>query len=345
MRARLNTRQMAMLLEELEMYVSAGLSPGRAIGAIAKAAGKRQRQVLEKLRTRLDSGQNVAAVFEQELGLPPPIIGLLSCGESSGSLAAALRAAHSVMEQRDELAKRCLSAMTYPIVIGIATVALALGLMDGVMPQMIPLLSGLHRDLPVLTRVVMAVSGFISTWGLLTAAAIVISAIAATAGYRRMPSVRRAAHSCLGHIPVIGGLTNDCSCALFLRSLGTMIGSGMPADAAYGRAVGAVSFGPLRSALSSGADTIRSGGSIGELASARMPGFVAALVTAGEASGQLSEALIRSASIIERQIGHTLGRLTALMEPAMMICMGGMVGSIALSIMMPIYDVSRALQR
>jgi type II secretory pathway component PulF len=75
-----------------------------------------------------------------------------------------------------------------------------------------------------------------------------------------------------------------------------------------------------------------------------MPSYVAPLVAAGEASGNLGKALSRAARILDRELDHSLKRLTALIEPAMMLGMGAAVGSIALSIMMPIYDISKALQ-
>jgi type II secretory pathway component PulF len=273
------------------------------------------------------------------------LVGLISCGEASGSLAASLSAACSLLEQQDELAKKCISAMVYPAVIAVATIGLALGLMKGVVPQMAPLLSGLHRQLPLATRVVLAVSDAISAWGLIAVASSAALAIGAVAAYRRHARSRLVVHSAIAHAPLVGKLVREYSSAVFLRSFGSMLGSGMAADAAYELAARSLSFMPLRQALVANASLIRQGEPIASIAASGMPEEVLPIISAGEASGRLVASLARSSAILERGIEHALKRLTSLIEPVMMICMGGMVGSIALSIMMPIYDVSRALQR
>ena len=233
--------------------------------------------------------------------------------------------------------------MAYPAVIGLATVALTIGLVQGIMPQIIPLLSSLHADLPVLTVVVIAISRALLDHGLIGSIAVVLLAMAIMFAYRKSMRVRYVAQKVLLHIPIAGRLINDLSLTLFFRAFGTMVEAGILADVAYEKACSTVSFLPLKCLLEQNISPLKNGEKFHTIAG-RMPAYVESLITAGEASGNLGGSLRRIDSILGKELEHALKKITAMVEPAMMIGMGSMVGSIALSIMMPIYDISKNLQ-
>jgi len=134
--------------------------------------------------------------------------------------------------------------------------------------------------------------------------------------------------------------------SIFLRSLGAMISAGVPIPVAYTRASKTLFFEPLRLDLVPQIDRICSGVALSTcLNTGDIPTHIVSLAMAGEASGSLGSSLLKSAVMLDRDMSHLLKRLTSLIEPIMMVCMGGIVGSIALSIMMPIYDMSRVLQQ
>jgi type II secretory pathway component PulF len=326
------------------MYVSAGLAIDRALAAAGEGLSKKQSDSLNRIRNAVESGQSLSVALSREIRLPSAIVGLISCGESSGAIAATLKSAHSLMERQDELLKKCLSALTYPTVIGLAAVVLTVGLVKGVMPQIIPLLLGLHADLPILTKIVIAVSqGFTSYGAFLLIGTSLVTGIGIWT-YKKSSEARFFVHRISMSTPIVGSLVNRYALAIFFQSMGALVESGMPADAAFAKTAPSVGLLPLRRRLESAAPLVSRGEPLHEAFGRGMPAYIAPLVAAGEASGNLGKALSRAALILDRELDHSLKRLTALIEPIMMLGMGGAVGSIALSIMMPIYDISKALQ-
>jgi len=344
MKTRWNRKSKIMLLEQLEMYVSAGLSLGQTLRIIANRTSKKQAISLDKIAILIDGGQKLSTALASEIKFSMAVSGLISCGESSGSLSQAIKASHLLLEGEDELIKKIMSAMTYPIVIGLATIGLTVGLIQGVMPQIMPLLSGLRVELPLLTRVVMFVSGLLINYGLICLIAGFILVFVYIYCYRKFSRIKFYSHNILVHLPIVGRLAKNYHLALFFQSFGTMVESGIQADQAYEKTARSVNLLPLHFELEKKITTLRNGEKYHVIAES-MPIYVGSLISAGEASGSLGHSLMRVSEILNKEISHMLKKLTALIEPCMMIGMGGIVGSIALSIMMPIYDISKTLQR
>jgi len=332
-------------MEQLEMYVSSGLPIVKALSVIGERMPRRQREPLERAGKAIESGQLLSASLLREIKLPPAIVGLIASGESSGNLAETLRSGHALLAREDELFKKCSGAMVYPLVIGLATAALTIGLVRGIMPQIIPLLSSLHSNLPIMTRIVLSASSALTAYGLYGAVGSLLAGIVFAGAYRKILSLRGFIHLCAARIPVVGGVLTDYHLALFFQSLGASVESGIPLDAAFDRTAATISLLPLRRKLGALTPAIGRGEAVSRLCARVMPPYVTALIAAGEASGNLGGVFLRVAGLIDRELDHLLKRLTALIEPLMMIGMGMIVGSIALSIMMPIYDISKAIQR
>ena len=335
-----------LFLERLELYVSAGLTINRALGISTEGIPARQKMAIQHSLGIVESGGLLSKALTESIGLPKTIAGLIEHGESSGELVKALGVAKSLMEREDELLKKCTSAMAYPVIIGVFASLLTIGLVRGVMPQIIPMLMSLHVQLPLITRVVIFVSESFLSYGLCAAVATAIVVAALMLLYKKSKGFRSAVHLVILRMPLVGRLVYTYFLAVFLRSCGALLESGLSIARAYSNTVRTISFWPLRDKLESKAASVSRGVPIGTIfAQARMPSYIAPLINAGEISGALGASMVRAAAILDREIEHSLKRLTSLIEPVMMAGMGLVVGSIALSIMMPIYDISRVLQQ
>jgi|GEM_PF-498136 len=348
---RWSRRERIFLLEQLEMFVSAGLTVGQGLEIIKGARGKAQGATkakgasLEDVQKEVESGGLLSRALFVHVGLSKSLTSIIEHGERVGGLAAALASARDLLVKEDELVKKCLSAMTYPVIIGVLAVVLTVGLMRGVVPQIVPMLTGMHVELPLLTKVTIWMSGAIMSFGLYVLATLFVSAVAAIFAYRKYPLIRRFSHYAIFHVSLVGGIIYSYSLSIFLRSLGTLVKSGIQIVEAYSEVVEAASFEPFKADVDHGVEHIRNGFLLKDIFTHKnIPAYVSSLVSAGESSGSLGESLIRAASIIENDLENTLKRLTSLIEPLMMIGVGGVVGAIALSIMMPIYGMSQALQ-
>jgi general secretion pathway protein F len=339
-------RDLIMLCERLGMYISAGLAPTDALSAAESGASKKQKAALEAVKGSVEQGGLLSRGLRERMKISPTIAGLIEHGEDSGELAKALTAAKTILEREDALVKTCLSAMAYPSIIGIFAILMTVGLMKGVMPQIIPLLESLHVQLPILTIAVIFLSENLIKYGAYGLLAALIAVPSVVFLYKKIDHIRFLCHTLILCMPIVGRLARYYSLALTVRSLGSLVESGAALGESYARVAETASLLPIRLIFEKESVNISRGVPLGAVLSGmkRMPSYIAPLVSAGEASGTLGLSLMRAADILDRDIEHALKRLTALVEPVMMAAMGCAVGAIALSIMMPIYDVSKALQ-
>ncbi len=342
-----NRRNRILLLENIEMYISAGLNLNTALDTVGPTFREKQRASLGRVCVRIEQGHSLSRSFADEhIGFSTAIVGLIEQGEQSGNLPQSLKLARTIIEREDALIKTCMSALAYPIIIGLFALILTLGLMRGVMPQIIPLLKSLHVTLPLITRIVIAVSENLMTYGLYLCGGVMLFIPLCMLSYKKWHFIRSCCHHTLIHIPVLGSLFCHYSLSIMIRSLGSLIVSGVSSTDAYIRTTERLIFIPLKVHFDAYSRSLSEGVTLSSAFTRirHIPSYIAPLVGAGEASGTLGASLMRSSDILDRDIEHSLKRLTALVEPVMMAGMGCGIGAIALSIMMPIYDVSKALQ-
>ncbi|MEK7609540.1 MAG: type II secretion system F family protein [Patescibacteria group bacterium] len=340
-------RDLILLLERLELYISSGLTIDKALEILGQGISERQATSLAKVRANVVAGSPLSKSFATHLNLSRTLVGLIEHGESSGELARTIQTAKTLLEREEELSKKCLSALAYPVIIGIFSLILTIGLVRGVMPQIIPMLKSLHVQLPLLTRVVMFVSENLLSYGLYIFLGIITIFITTSFTYKKSSLFKGFCHNFLAHIPILGQLFYSYYLSLFLQSCGSLVESGLRIGYSYSNTTATVSFIPLSKLLNTQIVNIHRGIPLGSLMankSNKIPRYISPLLLAGESSGTLGKSLIRVASILDRDIEHSLKRMTSLIEPVMMAGMGCVVGAIALSIMMPIYDISRVLQ-
>ncbi len=340
-------RDVILLLERLELYISSGLVIDKALEIVCTGVSSRQKACIDRVHLEITSGSLLSKSLRNNIGLSATLSGLIEHGESSGELARALTAARRLVEKEDELIKRCTSALAYPVIIAVFSGLLTIGLVRGVMPQIIPMLKSLHVQLPLLTRIVMAVSENITLYGLYILIGAVLVFLAFSFSYKKLKLFRSACHSVMIRIPIVGSLYYRYSLSLFLQSCGALVESGLQVGHSFANTAATISLIPLYQILLAEIPQVQKGVSVGQVffnKSRNIPVYVPSLLIAGEASGTLGASFIRAASIIDRDMDHSIKRLTSLIEPVMMAGMGMVVGGIALSIMMPIYDISKVLQ-
>ena len=341
-----NRRDTIFLLEQLELYLSAGLRIDHAFTVMAEGVSPKKKHSLEAVRQALERGGSLSVALGEYIRLPGTILALIGHGELSGELTKALQTSRIIMERESELINKCLSAMAYPFIIALFAGLLMLGLLRGVMPQIIPMLKSLHVALPLLTRIVIGISDGLLSYGLYVAGGLGISVVGLVWVYRRYIFLRRTVHQISIRLPIVGKLILAYHLSIFFRSVGALLETGVSIAVSYPRVCTTITLIPLYRLFQGHVPEIERGISLGViLKHAYMPDYVSQLVSAGERSGTLGISLGRVATLFDRDIEHTLKRITALIEPVMMIGVGCMVGAIALSIMMPIYDISKVLQK
>lgn len=339
-------RDIILLLERLEMYYSSGLQINLALFHLEDGLRKNQQISMVKIRQFVESGGLLSAGLDRYICLPKTISGLIEHGELSGNLTKTLTLAKSIMEKEEELLKRCTGALVYPIVIGLFTIVLTVGLLKGVMSQIVPMLKGLDVPLPFLTRLMIGLSEVVSSYGLY----ILFGCLGVFLVWKifiiKTNTWKIVSQNLILKTPFLGNLVYNYHIALFLHSCGSLIESGLQVKDAYMRITASVSYIPLRHFLLVRTVDVARGISLGTVLNQKYtPSYVKPLLNAGETSGVLGLSTIRAGNIVDKEIEHTLKKFTSLIEPVMMVAMGCIVGALALSIMLPIYNISGALQK
>ena len=277
--------------------------------------------------------------------LSDTLLSIISHGEKTGSLSGSISTVRDILEKQQELKKKCLSALVYPGVIGIFSVIFVIALMRGVMPQIVPMLKGLHTELPLITKIMIFCSDIVLHYGLYIFIIFLFIIFIYIWLYKTITKFHNFIQYCISRIPIVGVIIRNYNVVIFLRSFGSLIDSGQSASKSFSDAVLSIGFVPIRVLLEPQIATISEGSSVNiALSILPTPQYIVALTSAGESSGTLGASLIRASSILDRDVEYSLKRMTSLIEPIMMIAMGMVVGAIALSILLPIYDLSKTLQ-
>ncbi len=300
------------------------------------------RQVLAALRGEVIAGNTVA----KALGAFPHVFSelyrtLVAAGESSGQLPRVLAKLADYLEDRQQMRSRLALALIYPtIVMGVALVVVG-ALLIYVLPQVIQAFQHAHQQLPLLTRALIALSVFLQkTWPVWIALAVVL-AVALRMALRR-PRSRAAIHRFVWRSPLVGRLLRNLDAARLAATLSILVGSRVPILQALEAGTGVMALVPMREALSTAARGVREGMPLARALAAThsFPPVMVHLISSGETSGRLDEALERAARQQQNDIATRLTAFAALFEPAMILFMGGVVLAIVLAILLPIFQLN-----
>ena len=337
------------ILEQMHMYISAGLGVDTSLRIIEQALSKgdsnKHSRVISLIRSEVESGIALAVSLENHMSISANFINLICHGENGGRLGEAIKSVYELMEREDELKNKCLSAMYYPMIIGIIAILMLVSLMRFVIPQMIPMILSMQVQLPLLTQATLWLSGVVGDFGIYILITGILFIIIFRFVYKRCEFIRFHIQQIMLGLPILGQSLKHFHFSMMMRSIGMMVNSGMPVTSAYKDVVKGMSMLPLKRKFIEGHSKLDDGIPLSKvIAHQDLPEYICAMVTAGESTGSLGDTLLRSANVMDAELTKKLKSLTALIEPLMMVGMGGMVGAISLSIMMPIYDMSKILE-
>ena len=248
------------------------------------------------------------------------------------------------LEERQQLRARLALALVYPvIVLGVAVLVVG-ALLVYVLPQVVQVFQHAHQQLPLLTRALIALSGFLqATWW-----AWLALFVAVAAGLRialRRPASRAALHRFAWRAPVVGKLLRSLDAGRLAATLSILVGSRVPILQSLEAGTGVMTLVPMREALTTAARGVREGMPLARAlgATAAFPPVMVHLIASGEASGRLDESLERAARQQQNDIANRMAAFAALFEPAMIVFMGGAVLAIVLAILLPIFQLNQLI--
>ena len=300
------------------------------------------RHVLQGISEEVRQGQTLSSALAKFPDVFAPLyVNLINSGEMSGALDAVLERLADQEERDDALRSKVRAAFTYPAFVAVVGCGTVIFLMTFVMPRLSQLLGGPGQRLPVPTRMLLALSGWMSTsWFWAGAAGWVLAAAVLwkLAGERG----RLARDRLLLRLPVLGPLVQEVEVARFARSFGLLLSQGVSVLKAVEVAAPVVNHRVIRAELSRLPEGLRQGSPLSaclkEL-SISTP-FLINTVAVGEESGRVGEALAEVAGFYERDAERSMQAMASLLEPALILVIGLAVGFIVMAVLLPIFEMS-----
>ena len=328
------TRQLATLIE---------VSPlEEALRTIGRQSEHGHVQIIVgKVHSGVMEGRRLAdALGAEPRSFPPLYRAMISAGESSGSLPTIMERLSDLMERQAVIRSKVLTAIAYPSVLAVFAVAVVAALMIFVVPKVVEQFDTVGQDLPLLTRMVMGLSAFLAGYWWLLAILMVLGAV----GFWRALKVEGFRYRFDGmmlRLPLLGRLIRDLHAARMARTLSTMVASRLPLMEGLVLTTQTVHNRVLRQASEEIVEAIRGGGSLSAALrrAGVFPPLLVYLAASGESAGRLDTMLERAADYLEREFDSFTSAALAMLEPVIIILMGGIVAVIILSILLPILQL------
>jgi general secretion pathway protein F len=338
---KLSSKQLSLFTRQLASLMV--VSPlEESLRTISRQTEKpRARAILANVHAGIVEGLPLAeAMRREEPSFPPIFRAMIAAGENSGSLPNICNRLADLLEKQAQVRSKILSALAYPIVLTLVAVSVVTGLMIKVVPRVVEQFDNASRQLPTLTRVVIAVSRFLSEWWWALAIVIALAVALFVRGLRN-PAFRYRFDSFTLRLPLVGRLIRDMHAASLARTLATMIEARLPLVDGLRLASRTVSNSVQRRALEGIVEQVRAGGSLSTALreAESFPPLLVYLAASGEAAGQLGPMLERAADYLEREFESFTSAALALLEPGIIIVMGAAVATIILAILLPILQL------
>ncbi len=344
---RISTTELALMTRQLATLARSGIPLDEATATVARQSIKpKVKKLLLGVRAKILEGHTLADGLRDY----PHIFSEMYCatvaaGEQSGHLDVVLERLADYTEQRQQLQQRLKLALIYPVILTVMSILVVSGLLTYVVPEVVKVFSDTGQQLPFLTVALIAVSDFMQDWFVY----LLLAMLAAFAAFKKLvqqPVFKKRYHQFLLKVPVLGNLVLGGNSAQFSRTLSILAASGVPILDAMRIAVKVMDNVPMREAVENASQQVSEGSSLSSTLenSGYFNPMLINLIASGEATGQLEQMLERAAVNQERELETTMAMLMGLLEPLLIVAMGGVVLIIVLAILLPVLDLNQLVK-
>jgi len=345
--SKLSNRERASLTRQIASLLIAGLPLDEVLGILSEQATRDYvRDLLASIRTELIGGRSLANILESHTRDFPSIYrGLVAAGEHTGKLGLVLSRLADYIEQRNALEQKIQVAFAYPAVVSLVAVGIISFLLSYVVPQVVNVFVSTKQQLPFLTSLTLVASGFVRHWGFallvgLALGAWVVRRILGLTGPRLVFD------RWILNTPQLGTLLRGYNTVRFASTLAILTAAGVPILRALQAAGDTLNNRAMRRVIDEAIGRVREGTALSRaLAGTRIfPPVLVHLIRSGEATGDVTGMLDRAATAEAMELERRTLFLTTLLEPLLILVMGGMVLTIVLAVMLPIIDLNQMVQ-
>ena len=343
---RINPVEVTTSLRQLATLVSSGLPILECLNGLIEQTERPQlKKVFTQIREKVIEGSSLSLSMGEHPAIFNQIsVNLVRAGETGGALDIILRRLADFSENRMKLKKKIESALAYPVFLLMISSIIIVFLMSFVMPKIIGIFEGMELILPWSTRALIWMTSLMEHfWWLISLAfvgtvVLVVMWVKTESGGMAWDKMRLS-------VPLLGRLHHKAVIARFTRTLSILLKSGIPLVDSL--EVARLSMGNriMQDAIKDAGRLVGEGESFSTplKKTGRFPPLVVQLIRAGEQSGELEEMLAKAADVYEDDVESAIGGLTSIIEPMVILCMGGMGGFMVMAILLPIFDMTRGV--
>lgn len=342
MQQKVTGKELVIFTRQLSTMIDAGLPLVQSLEILGNQQDNRTfKKLLIEIRTDVETGSTFADAMKKHSTVFDNLFcNMIEAGELGGILDTILSRLAVFMEKNMKLKKRVKGALTYPVIcLCIATVILAVILIF-VVPVFERMFADFGASLPAPTLIVVAMSNFVKKYILLIIGIIVAAVFAVKKAYKTEKGKMKL-DALLLNLPVFGPLVRKVAVAKFSRTLGTMLQSGVPILEALNVVARTAGNKVIETAVFRVADSISEGRPIVEPLEETgvFPGMVVQMINVGESTGTLDAMLAKIADFFDDEVDQAVDNLTAMIEPFMMVFLGGMIGGLVVAMYLPIFQM------
>ena len=333
--------------ENFRVMVKAGLSVSEALETLAlQTKNKKFAMILTEIKEGVEEGNGLAAILAKHPKVfPEYFVNMIRVGEVSGTLEKNLEELSNQMKKDHDLTSKIRGAMIYPMVIVLATAGIGILMFVYVIPNVLSIFEELNLKLPLATRILIAASKFMTNYGIL----LLIFTIAAIAGiiiFARTAKGKKIFHFLLLRAWILGPIAKKVNLARFARTISSLLKTDIPVVESFKIASTVLGNVYYKNACINASEKLAKGVNINEVLMeypSLFPPLITQMVSVGEKSGTLDELLAELATFYEEEVSDITKNLSSIIEPILIVFLGGVVGLIAFAVISPIYTLSEGI--
>ena len=337
----ISSLNLALITRQLATLIKSGLPVDESLKAISQQTEKISvRNIRLGVRAKITEGYSLASSLDDYPSVFPKIYrSTVGSGEQAGKLDLVLERLAKYTESRHNLKQKISHALVYPIVLTVVAILIVILMLTYVVPKVVGVFVSTGQTLPLLTRILISLSGFLQNWWALLIFSFLVFYLCTKTLLRKKEIKKKF----LLKIVILGKIIRNINSARFTRTLNILNSSGVPIIESLTISSTVVNNLAMKEAIENAAVEVKEGNSISNSLdkSKLFPAMTIHLISSGEASGELESMLESAANHQESEVSNTLSTMLSILEPALIIIMGIIVLTIVLAIMLPIFEMNQ----
>jgi type IV pilus assembly protein PilC len=344
----MNRKEQIQFAQRCAVLLESGISLSEVVVMVKNLERRKKYKIkFELLNENILRGTSFfKSLLHSGFSLSPMLLSMLNFGESSGLLPHSLRQAAEVLEKSDQIRRKLIGALIYPGFIAMATVGMTVFLVMYIFPKIIPLFSSMNIDLPLITRLVKSLYEGTIQYGMVIGSLLIVLITSGTILYKKNNFFRYKIQFCILRSPIIGLLLQKYKTAVTCKIVGTLLESGQTLPKILEQVATTEVSGVYKEIWRGAEEQAQKGISLStslQKFKFAIPIMIPDMLKIGERTGTLSHMFLQISKMYEEELDEFVKQLNTVIEPVLMIGMGLIVGSVALSIILPIYEITNHL--